>query len=324
MKKLVVMLLTALLVLGFVGCKTTKPTDKKVVKVGVAIYRFDDNFMTLFREELEAYFKTKNTDTVEYKVTIVDSQGNQETQTGQIDNFITQGVDVLIINPVQNSAAATIVNKAKDANIPIVLINREPENVNDKKIWPGRQTYVGAIAEQSGRMQGQIIMKQEKGGDLNGNGKIDYIMIIGDPDNSDARLRTEFSIQELLDNGVKVNKLAESVCNWQPDQSQPVVADFLTKFKKGEIDVIFCNNDAMAMGALAALEAAGWVVGKDVFLVGVDAIPEAVDAIKNGKLTGTVFNDHIGQSHKAADCAIILAGGGTVDEVYYIDYATVE
>ena len=94
-------------------------------KVGVCIYQFSDNFMTLFRNELQSYleaqgFKAEN-------ITIVDGANDQATQTNQIQNFITQGVDVLIINPVNSSSAATITDMVADANIPLVYINREPD-----------------------------------------------------------------------------------------------------------------------------------------------------------------------------------------------------
>ena len=318
MKKLVILFLCALTVLGLVGCQTGTKSD--VVKVGVAIYRFDDNFMTLYREELESYLKGLGN----YEVTIVDGQYNQDTQTGQIENFINQKVDVLIVNLVENTAAATVVGKAKEAGIPIVLINREPKDAADMQLWPGKLAYVGADAKVSGTIQGQIIVDLPDHGDLNGNGAVDYIMIIGDPGNTDAQYRTEYSIKALEDAGLKVNKLDDKVCNWQATESEPAVSDFLNKYPKGTIDVIFCNNDGMAMGAYAALEKAGYVVGTDVYLVGVDAIPEAVDAIKNGTMTGTVLNDHVGQSHKAADVAILLAGGGDAETYYWVPYVAVK
>ena len=323
MKKLAVLFLSALLVFGLAACGGSGGGGDKTIKVGVAIYRFDDNFMTLYREELEKYFNDLSKGGVKYDVTIVDGQFNQDTQTGQIDNFISQQVDVIIVNLVQNSAAATIVNKCKEAEIPVVLINREPENADDMQIWPGKQAYVGADAKVSGTIQGKIIADLPDKGDLNANGKVDYIMIIGDPDNSDARFRTEFSIKALTDAGIEVNMLGEKVCNWQATEAQPAVADFLSKFPNKQIDVVFCNNDGMAMGALASIEAAGLEVGKDIYLVGVDAIPEAVDAVKAGKMTGTVLNDHIGQSHKAADVAIELANGKDVETYYWVDYVAV-
>ena len=106
------------------------PADGETYNIGVAIYKFDDNFMTLYRNELENYFGTLNSDTVEYKVNIQDGKNDMAEQTNQIQNFITQGMDLIICNPVQTSSADTLIDLAVDAGIPMVLINREPLGVD--------------------------------------------------------------------------------------------------------------------------------------------------------------------------------------------------
>ena len=113
--------------------KTPDPApaaDKKTYNIGVSIYQFNDNFMTLYRNELENYFGTLNSDTVEYKVNIQDGKNDMAEQTNQIQNFITQGMDLIICNPVQTSSADTLIDLAVDAGIPMVLINREPLGVD--------------------------------------------------------------------------------------------------------------------------------------------------------------------------------------------------
>ena len=316
-QKLTVLALVIILLLGLTGCR-----EKEVVtiKVGVAIYRFDDNFMSLYRYELEQYFISLNNEDYNYALTIVDSQFDQNLQDQQIDDFISQRFDVLIVNMVKKNATADIVAKCKAANIPVVFINREPEDPEDLNIWSGEETYVGSDARDSGVYQGEIILDLPNHGDLNNNGSLDYIMLIGDPNNTDAQFRTEYSIGVIKNAGIKVNKLGEKVCNWQSDEAEKAMADFLNKFSKHEIDVIFCNNDSMAIGALTALKAAGYEVGKNVYLVGVDAIPEAIAAIENDEMTGTVLNDHVGQAHKAADVAIALLNGEEVVPYYWVNY----
>ncbi len=150
-------------------------------KVGVCIYQFSDNFMTLFRTELQSYLESKGFKAENIK--IVDGANDQATQSGQIDNFITEGVDVLIINPVNSSSAATITDKVVDAGIPLVYINREPDETEEQR-WADNNwdvTYVGCDARQSGTFQGEIISDLGLDAlDLNGNGKIEYIMVEGD------------------------------------------------------------------------------------------------------------------------------------------------
>ncbi len=303
--------------------EATAPAEGDTVEVGVAIYRFDDNFMTLYREELENYFNKLTEETgVKYALDIQDGKQDQATQTEQINNFITQGKDVMILNLVDKTAANAVINLAQEAGIPIVFINREPET-EDMKLWPGKTTYVGADATQSGTFQGEIIAETPNKGDINGDGVINYIMLQGDPQNVDAQQRTEFSIKALEDAGLTVKALAEPYqANWDSAKGQEFAANALAQFGK-DLEVIFSNNDGMAMGAIQSINSAGRKVNEDIYLVGVDAIPEAMQALADGTLTGTVLNDHYNQSHTAADIAIELANGNDVSSYYWIDYVKV-
>lgn len=136
--------------------------------------------------------------------------------------------------------------------------------------------YVGADARQSGTFQGEIIAATPNKGDINGNGKVDYVMIIGDPENIDAQYRTEFSVKALVDAGLEVNELFAQRGDWDQAKGQELAATALAQFGD-QVDVIFCNNDAMALGAVQAIRDAGRVVGENIYLVGVDALDEAVE-----------------------------------------------
>ena len=292
-------------------------------KVGVCIYQFSDNFMTLFRTELQSYLESKGFKAENIK--IVDGANDQATQSGQIDNFITEGVDVMIVNPVNSSSAATITDKVVAANIPLVYINREPDATEEQR-WADENmdvTYVGCDARQSGTFQGEIIADLGLDAiDLNKNGKVDYIMVEGDPENVDAQYRTEFSVKALEDAGLEVNCLTDQVGNWQQDQAQQIVANALGQYGN-DVEVVFCNNDAMALGALQAIQSAGRTVGTDIYLVGVDALSEALEDVLAGTMTGTVFNDHFSQSHSAADAAINYITGAGNDHYIGCDYVKV-
>jgi len=305
----------------------------KTYKVGVAIYQFDDNFMTLYRNEIEAYFKTLETDTEKYEVTIVDGKNDMATQTDQINTFITQGMDVIICNLVQTSSAETIIDTVVDAGIPLVLINREPlaydENGNTiDEAYEGiinndKVCYVGADARQSGTFQGEIVLGLDDKGDINGDGVVSYVMIQGDPENIDAQYRTEYSIKALTDAGMDVECLVDQVGMWATDKGQEIAASALSQHGDA-IEVIFCNNDGMALGAAAAIEAAGRTVGEDIYLLGVDALEECQEMVANGTMTGTVLNDHIGQSHKAVDVAVECLKGNDIENYYWVDYVMIK
>lgn len=301
----------------------TTNSDLADVTVGVCIYQFSDNFMTLFRGELQNYlvslgFSADN-------ITIQDGANDQATQTNQIQNFITAGVDVLIVNPVNSSSAETITDLVVAADIPLVYINREPDAAEQAR-WKDNNwnvTYVGCDAKQSGTFQGEIIADLGIDAvDLNGNGKIDYVMIEGDPENVDAQYRTQYSVQALTDAGLEVNCLDDEVGNWDQATAQQLVANALSQYGD-DVEAVFCNNDAMALGALQSIQAANRTVGKDIYLVGVDALSEALEDVIDGTITGTVFNDHFSQSHGAADAAVnFITGAGNE---YYIgcDYIKV-
>mgnify|MGYP001022484957 CR=1 FL=1 len=299
---------------------TTDVADKKV---GISIYKFDDNFMTLYRQELQRYltedlgFKAEN-------VVIQDGKGDQAEQTNQINNFITQKYDVLILNLVQASSAPEITDMCNEAGIPVVYINREPD-AEREQAWVDdgiKATYVGADARQSGTYQGEEIAELENKGDADGDGVVRYIMVQGDPENVDAQYRTEKSVEALKAAGVEVEELTKQRGDWDQTKGQEITANALSQYGD-KIDVVFCNNDAMALGALQAIEAAGRTVNKDIYLVGVDALVEVVENVMNDKMTGTVFNDYMGQAKTAADMAVKFLNGETVDPVNMVDYVKV-
>ena len=333
MKKIIALALALVMMLGLVACGNGAGDEVTTYKVGVAIYQYNDNFMTLYRQEIEAYLKTLETDTVKYDVTMVDGGNDMNTQSSQIDNFITQGMDVIILNLVQTSSADVLIDKIVAADIPLVLINREPLAYDEEgntldEAYEGilnnaKVCYVGADARQSGTYQGEIVAALDNKGDMNGDGVVKYIMVQGDPENIDAQYRTEFSVKALNDAGIANECLSSQVGNWDQGKGQEITAAALTQFG-ADLDLVFCNNDAMALGAAAAIEQAGRVVGQDILLLGVDALEEAVKKVGEGTMTGTVLNDHIGQSHKAVDVAIELLNGKEIDNYYWVDYVKVD
>lgn len=293
-------------------------TDGAGKTVGICIYKFDDNFMTVYREALQKMLEDKG-----YSVTVQDGNNDQAKQNEQINTYISQGVDALIINPVMTSAASTIINTVKGADIPTVLINREPSK-EDMGLWD-KLAYVGCDAAQSGTYQGELILETPNKGDINGDGKVSYLMIQGDPENIDAQLRTEFSVKALVDSGMDVEQLDMQRGDWDQIKGQEIAATALTQFGDN-LEVIFANNDGMALGALQAVQAAGRTVGTDIYLVGVDALPDALDKVKEGTMTGTVLNDHISQAELAVATMEELLAGKTFtgdDQIIYANYVKV-
>ena len=286
--------------------------------IGVCIYKFDDAFMTTYRNALQEILEGKG-----YKVTVVDGNNDQAKQNEQINTFITQGVDALIINPCMTSAADSIIATVKAANVPTVLINREP--TAEQMSAYDKLVYVGCDAAQSGTFQGELILETRNKGDINGDGKVSYIMIQGDPENIDAQLRTEYSVKALKDAGIEVEELDLQRGDWDREKGQTICANDLAQYGD-KIEVVFCNNDDMAIGALQSIQAAGRTVNKDIYLVGVDALDAALNEVMNGNMTGTVLNDAVGQATEAVNQMELLLGGATYtsgNQSVYVNYVKV-
>ncbi len=290
------------------------------LKIGVCIYNYDDKFMTQYRGEIEKYLK----EAYDADVLVVNGRGDQDEQNRQIDQFLSQGYDGLIVNAIQVSEAEEMVNKCRDASVPVVFINRAPD---EKEIgrWKDQNiaaSYVGTDARQSGTYQGEIILETPNRGDFNGDGVVSYVMITGADNNPDSEYRTEYSIKALEDAGIRTKCLTEHCGNWNQKEGYQLASNALFQYGR-EIEVIFCNNDAMANGARTAVLEAGRMVGDDICLVGVDALRDTVGFVEEGTVTGTVFNDYVTQAHTASDVLIKMINGEKTDKEYTVDYVKI-
>ncbi len=300
MKKLLSIVLALAMVFGIASVALAADLPS----VGVTIYKFDDTFMTGVRNAIEA--AAEGVATIE----IADSQNNQATQNDQVDLFLSKGVSALAINPVDRTAAGVILDKAMAVDVPVVFFNREPlaeDMAKSETVY-----YVGARAEESGTMSGQIIadyFTAHPDADKNGDGIIQYVMLKGEPGHQDAELRTEYSIKAIEDAGFKVEKIAEDTAMWDRVKGQDKMAAFLAAHGDA-IEAVLANNDDMALGAIEALKAAGYFSeGKFMPVVGVDATAPALAALKEGTLLGTVLNDAVNQGKATLLLAALLGNG---------------
>ena len=305
MKKFLILLLSAVLITGtFSACGKSSQTGK-LPKIGVCIYKYDDTYISTVRQALEKLAANKA------ELLLNDGKGDQGTQNDQVDLLIQKGVDVLMVNIVDVGAAQTIVNKAKAADIPIIFFNREPDTDVIKSY--DKAMFVGTNAKDAGVIQGEIIAETWKNGDYdtNGDGKMQYVMFKGEPDNPEAVARTEWSIKSATENGVKCQELALQVCNWDTELANRAMEAWLSKYGNS-IEFVVANNDGMAQGAIAALQAAGYNKGdksKFIPVVGVDATDAAKDLIAKGYMTGTVLQDGSAMADAIFSIAMNIASG---------------
>lgn len=282
-----------ILILSFVltGCgKSNMAEDPAMggeVKIGVLIYKYDDTYISTVRQALEAKAKGRA------ELYLNDGKGDQGTQNDQVDLLLQKGVDVLLVNMVDIGAAPTVVSKAKAAGVPVVFFNREPATDVIKSYDKAR--FVGTNAKDAGVIQGEIVTELWKTGkhDTNGDGKMQYVMFKGEPDNPEAVARTEYSVNTVKENGIPVEELELQVANWDTEQANRAMEAWITKYGN-KIEMVIANNDGMAQGAIAALQAAGYNKGdesKFIPVVGVDATDAAKELISKKYMSGTVLQD---------------------------------
>ena len=310
--KRVACILLALSISLFSGCiakpQAARPAPKQI-KIGMTLYRQDDTFISLLQQSFESLAKARETqEQIKIVVNVADAKGNQGVQNEQVDQFLAQNYDVLCVNGVDRTAASVIIDKAKSANIPVIFFNREPVP-EDVQRWD-KVYYVGSMASTIGTMQGQLILnayqKDSETVDRNADERLQYVMLEGEAGHQDSLIRTEYSVKALTNAGVAVEKLANDTANWQRAQASAKMSGWIEQFGN-EIEVVFCNNDDMALGAIDAYESAD--ISDLPLIVGTDATPAALEAVRAGKLTGTVLNDYQTQAQAMLDLACALATG---------------
>ena len=302
MKKAIIVFLVVALALSFAAC-TGKPaggSGSGLPSIGVNIYKFDDTFMSYTRGAIELNAAGKAT------LEVVDSQNSQPMLNDQVDVFLSKNMNALAINLVDRETAGTIIEKAKAKNTPVVFFNRVPVAA-DMASWD-KLYYVGADPKQSGTMEGEIAAEwwiANKGKDQ----VLRYVMLRGEPNHADAEARRIYSIKAVTDAGIKVELLAEDYANWDRPKALEKMDAWLAQFGD-RIDMVFANNDDMALGAIESLRKAGYFQGgKFMPVLGVDATPPALQALEEGTLLGTVLNDADNQGKATFDIAYALAKG---------------
>lgn len=300
-------LLAAISFCCLAGCAEEEP---ETVRIGVALYQQDDTFLSTIVQNLEQQAKERETADRKLNLNIADGRGSQAAQNEQIERFLKQGYDVVCVNIVDRTAAAVLIDKARASNVPLIFFNREPVE-EDLMRWD-KVFYVGSDAEQSGLLQGGIVRdvwKADRGLiDRNGDGLLQYVMLEGEPGHQDTLLRTENSIKALTKAWVPVEKLANDSANWQRGQAHTRMAQWLKRIGQ-QVEVVFANNDDMALGAIDACFEAGMSEDQLPFVVGVDATPPALEAIAEGTLKGTVRNNASAQASAMLDLACALSAG---------------
>ena len=316
-KRRVAVLLSATIgsaVLVLSGCSGKSDQTEKTLRVGVITYTQDDPFINGLTDELKAQLKAM--ENKERRIIVSTKSGNddQQEQNEKVEEMIDAGCDVLCINLVDRTAPSRIIRMARNEDIPVIFFNREPVE-EDMNRWE-KLYYVGADAKESAVLEGKILVdayrKDPASLDRNGDGTVSYVLLEGESNHQDSLIRTEWSIQTLKDGGVPLEKITGGIASWERSQASAMMEQWLTDYPD-QIELVICNNDDMALGAIDAIERAGILPGT-IKLAGTDATPPGVEALKAGKLFGTVEADKEGYANAIFGIAASLSRGLPIDE----------
>ena len=298
LRSVILLVLALSMLLALTACSTSQKSDK--VKIGVTLM----DFSTEFGIGLKDYMTAKADAMGDVELTVVDAGGDAAKQLQQVETFISQKVDAIIMQPQEQEACSPAIDKAKAAGIPIINCNSLTITEPD--------AYVGSNDSESAEIAMTYIAEQ-----LGGKGNV--LMMHGHPGQTAEVKRTEGAMDILAQNP-DMTLLDEQTADWDRAEAMTLMENWIQAYGD-QINAVFCQNDEMALGALNALVQAD---KKDnVLVVGVDAIDDALQSVKDGKMDATVYQDCKGQAEGAIEAAYKLAKGESVEKEILIPFILV-
>ena len=272
------------------------------MKIGVSMSQFDDTWLTYLRESMDKKAKSYPEGV---QLQFEDARSDVVKQLSQVESFISQKVDAIVVNPVDTAATKKITEAAVKAGIPLVYVNRRPD---DLKLPKGVVTVASNDLE-AGEMQMQYLADKM-------GGKGDIVILLGDLANNSTTNRTK-GVKDVLAKYPNIKIEQEQTGIWSRDKGMTLVNDWLTQGRK--FDAIVSNNDEMAIGAAMALQQAGVEKGS-VLIAGVDGTPDGLNAVKKGSMAVSVFQDAKGQADGSIDTAVKMAKNEPVEQAVWVPY----
>ena len=272
------------------------------MKIGVSMSQFDDTWLTYLRESMDTKAKSYP-DGV--KLQFEDARSDVVRQLSQVESFISQKVDAIVVNPVDTAATKKITEAAVKAGIPLVYVNRRPDDLN----LPKGVVTVASNDMEAGQMQMQYLADRM-------GGKGDIVILLGDLANNSTTNRTK-GVKEVLAKYPNIKIEQEQTGIWLRDKGMTLVNDWLTQGRK--FDAVVSNNDEMAIGAAMALQQAGVEKGS-ILIAGGDGTPDGLHAVKNGSLVVSVFQDAKGQADGSIETAVKMAKNEPVEPAVWVPY----
>lgn len=315
---------------GLSGCKKQDLPSQQAIYIGVTYYDQSDIFLNELLDCFKEEIREMETEDKKVNVTIQGAGGSQKTQNDQVKELIDGGCNVLCVNLVDRTDPSEIIDLARDYDIPLIFFNREPV-AEDMQQWDNLY-YVGADAKESGTMQGEIaadVIKKNPQIDRNKDGKIQYVVLEGEPGHQDTIIRTENAVEALKENGIELEKLSYGLANWNRAQAENRMSQMISQYQT-KIELVLANNDEMALGAIDAYEKLNYTESTLPLFFGIDGTDVGLKAVRESKLDCTVYNDKEGQAEAMAKLAEALVTGEGIEEIpfenqryLYLPYAKV-
>lgn len=316
-RKIAALALIGTAILFLISCGKEAESDMQKVHLGVAYYDQRDTFLNEMIAEMKVRMKEYETEDLEMMMSIREAAGIQKTQNDQVKELLDAGCNVLCVNLVDRADPSEIIDLAREREVPIIFFNREPV-AEDLQQWEGLY-YVGADARQSGILQGELAaewIQADKNIDRNKDGKIQYVVLEGEAGHQDAIIRTENAVETLKTKGIELEKLSYQIANWNRAQAQNRMEQLLGEYQN-QIELVLANNDDMALGAIDAYEKRNYTESALPVFFGIDGTDPGLEAVVNGKLAGTVYNDKEGQADAIVRLAAALVTGEGMEEIEF-------
>lgn len=243
-----------------------------------------------------------------YAVAAADAEEDQARQTQQISDLIEEGYDLLVVEPVMMEMAGSIAQMGVDAEVPVIFVGFQPEDTEQVLC------YVGSRLEQCGAMQAQILQQLPDGGDLNGDGTVTYAVIAGPEEDLDARILTDACTEALAGTCLEI-----CYTDWSKEAAFNRCVKLLSSYGK-DLEVVLCNSDTLAMGAMDAIAEGGRTTGKDIYLAGAGGDFQSRLRIRSGDLSGTVYLPADTLAAMVAETAVKLLKNEPVERQQYAEY----
>ena len=310
-KKLLSVLMAAVMVAGVggVGAAQVKADDEKIL--GAGIYSASDNFNSYIGKAI-----TNACDGI-FKTNIEDGQNAQSTQNNQVDTMLAKGASVVAVSVCDVTAAPTLIQKCKDAgNVPIIFFNKEITDYDVINSYENAYQVTSTGGDYGASIQAQMVIdywKEHPEMDKNGDGKLQLVYLMGDPGHTASQPRCDYLKSTIEDAGIEIDLLAEDTGMWVTATAKEKMDAWVSKYGD-EIECCVAGNDAMALGALSAVEAAGFNTdgeesSKYIPIYGIDALPEILSKIESGEITGSVLQDAKTQGQTIVKMAENLTSG---------------